>query len=148
MLKWFVCKMVLFQKMGGMFQEALAMPGPVLSQASPAPSQTVMDTTSTTPYSLQGQQSAIFFSQVGMCSSHILLKSYYIHEIPKHTSIQQFYPPEVTLSRTMAAVTWFNKQWGSQQGRSCSTSWCSATCALSSRGRVREWERERAPHWQ
>ncbi|KAF8653845.1 hypothetical protein HU200_061971 [Digitaria exilis] len=51
------------QKMGGMFQEALAMPGPVLSQASPAPSQTVMDTTSTTPYSLQGQQGGISFSQ-------------------------------------------------------------------------------------
>ncbi|CAO2207420.1 unnamed protein product [Urochloa humidicola] len=50
------------QKMGGMFQEALATPGPVLSQASPAPSQTIMDTTSTTPYSLQGQ-GAISFSQ-------------------------------------------------------------------------------------
>jgi hypothetical protein len=43
--------MVLFQKMGGMLQEALAMPGPVLSQASPTPSQTIMDTTSSTPYS-------------------------------------------------------------------------------------------------
>ncbi|WVZ91963.1 hypothetical protein U9M48_038066 [Paspalum notatum var. saurae] len=51
------------QKMGSMFQEALAMPGPVLSQASPAPSsQAIMDTTSTTPYSLQGQGS-ISFSQ-------------------------------------------------------------------------------------
>ncbi|OEL18713.1 Transcription factor bHLH137 [Dichanthelium oligosanthes] len=50
------------QKMGGMFQEALAMPGPLLSQASPAPSQAIMDTTSTTPYSLQGQ-GAISFSQ-------------------------------------------------------------------------------------
>ncbi|CAO2184456.1 unnamed protein product [Urochloa humidicola] len=50
------------QKMGGLFQEALATPGPVLSQASPAPSQTIMDTTSTTPYSLQGQ-GAISFSQ-------------------------------------------------------------------------------------
>ncbi|XP_062192325.1 basic helix-loop-helix protein 80-like isoform X2 [Phragmites australis] len=49
-------------QMGGMFQEALAMPGPVLSQASPAPSQAIMDATSTTPYSLQGQGD-ISFSQ-------------------------------------------------------------------------------------
>ncbi|RCV32041.1 hypothetical protein SEVIR_6G233700v4 [Setaria viridis] len=51
-------------QMGGMIQEALAMPGPVLSQASPTPSQTIMDTTTTssTPYSLQGQ-GAISFSQ-------------------------------------------------------------------------------------
>jgi len=58
--------------MGGMFQEALAMPGPVLSQASPAPSQTIIETTSTTPFSLQGQ-GAISFSQVGMFFPHILL---------------------------------------------------------------------------
>ncbi|XP_062196104.1 basic helix-loop-helix protein 80-like [Phragmites australis] len=50
------------QKLGGMFQEVLAVPGPVLSQASPAPSQAIMDTTSTTAYSLQGQ-GAISFSQ-------------------------------------------------------------------------------------
>uniref|UniRef100_A0A0A9GC68 Uncharacterized protein n=1 Tax=Arundo donax TaxID=35708 RepID=A0A0A9GC68_ARUDO len=50
------------QKMGGLFQEALVMPGPVLSQANPAPSQAVIDTTSTTSYSLQGQ-GAISFSQ-------------------------------------------------------------------------------------
>ena len=65
-------KMVMFQKMGGMFQEALAMPGPVLSQASPAPSQAIIETTSTTPFSLQGQ-GAISFSQVGMFFPHILL---------------------------------------------------------------------------
>ncbi|KAL6661043.1 hypothetical protein ACP70R_000427 [Stipagrostis hirtigluma subsp. patula] len=50
------------QKVGGMLQEALALHGPVLSQASPAPSQAIMDTTSTTAYSLQGQGS-ISFSQ-------------------------------------------------------------------------------------
>ncbi|XP_066353371.1 basic helix-loop-helix protein 80-like isoform X1 [Miscanthus floridulus] len=53
------------QKMGGMFQEALAMPGPVMSQASPAPSQAIMDTTSTTPYSLQGQGSISFSQENG-----------------------------------------------------------------------------------
>ncbi|XP_021320274.1 transcription factor bHLH137 isoform X2 [Sorghum bicolor] len=52
-------------QMGGMFQEALAMPGPVLSQASPAPSQAIMDTTSTTPYSLQGQGSISFSQENG-----------------------------------------------------------------------------------
>ncbi|KQJ99166.1 transcription factor bHLH137 isoform X2 [Brachypodium distachyon] len=48
-------------QIGGMFQEALAVPGaPVLNQEhSPAPSQAMMDTTS---YSLQGQ-GAISFSQ-------------------------------------------------------------------------------------
>ena len=71
-LKMLCVKMVLFQKMGGMFQEALAMPGPVLSQASPAPSQAIIETTSTTPFSLQGQ-GAISFSQVGMFFSHTLL---------------------------------------------------------------------------
>jgi hypothetical protein len=80
--------MVLFQKMGGMLQEALAMPGPVLSQASPTPSQTIMDTTSSTPYSLQGH-GAISFSQVGMYYSHILFESCYM-QIPKHISIQHF----------------------------------------------------------
>ena len=45
MLKMLCVKMVMFQKMGGMFQEALAMPGPVLSQASPAPSQAIIETT-------------------------------------------------------------------------------------------------------
>jgi len=72
MLKMLCVKMVMFQKMGGMFQEALAMPGPVLSQASPAPSQAIIETTSTTPFSLQGQ-GAISFSQVGMFFPHILL---------------------------------------------------------------------------
>ncbi|KAF7101263.1 hypothetical protein CFC21_102645 [Triticum aestivum] len=48
------------QKIGGMFQqEALAVPAPALNQASPAASQTMMDTTS---YSLQGQ-GGISFSQ-------------------------------------------------------------------------------------
>uniref|UniRef100_J3MUT3 BHLH domain-containing protein n=1 Tax=Oryza brachyantha TaxID=4533 RepID=J3MUT3_ORYBR len=51
------------QKIGGMFQEALAMPAPVLNQSSPAPSQAIMDNTSTTSYSLQSQQGAISFSQ-------------------------------------------------------------------------------------
>ncbi|BAF24279.1 Os08g0536800 [Oryza sativa Japonica Group] len=51
------------QKIGGMFQEALAMPNPVLNQSSPAPSQAIMDTTSTTSYSLQSQHGAISFSQ-------------------------------------------------------------------------------------
>ncbi|KAK3123956.1 hypothetical protein QOZ80_8AG0638530 [Eleusine coracana subsp. coracana] len=59
------------QKMGAMFQEALAMPGPVLSQASPAPSQAITDTTSTTAYSLQGQGN-ISFSQE---SSSYLMQS-------------------------------------------------------------------------
>jgi hypothetical protein len=86
MLKYFYMqKIVLFQKMGGMFQEALAMSGPVMSQASPAPSQAIMDTTSTTPYSLQGQGS-ISFSQVGMrsTSSHIL-----------HAIIQTYQHPSI-----------------------------------------------------
>lgn len=65
MLKNFLCKMLLLQKIGGMFQEALAMPAPVLNQASPAPSQAIMDTTSTISYSLQGQ-AAISLSQVGI----------------------------------------------------------------------------------
>uniref|UniRef100_A0A0D3H2L9 BHLH domain-containing protein n=1 Tax=Oryza barthii TaxID=65489 RepID=A0A0D3H2L9_9ORYZ len=51
------------QKIGGMFQEALSMPTPVLNQSSPAPSQAIMDTTSTTSYSLQSQHGAISFSQ-------------------------------------------------------------------------------------
>ncbi|KAG8087823.1 hypothetical protein GUJ93_ZPchr0010g9069 [Zizania palustris] len=53
------------QKIGGMFQEALAMAAPVLNQSSPAPSQAIMDTTtttSTTSYSMQSQ-GAISFSQ-------------------------------------------------------------------------------------
>ncbi|KAL5230957.1 hypothetical protein ABZP36_029733 [Zizania latifolia] len=50
------------QKIGGMFQEALAMAAPVLNQSSPAPSQAIMDTTSTTSYSTQSQ-GAISFSQ-------------------------------------------------------------------------------------
>jgi hypothetical protein len=39
------------------------------------------------------------------------------------------------------AVTWCN-QWGSKD-RSCSISWCSATCALSSRGKERGRENAR-----
>ncbi|KAG8048097.1 hypothetical protein GUJ93_ZPchr0008g13910 [Zizania palustris] len=50
------------QKIGGVFQEALTMPAPVLNQSSPAPSQAIMDTTSTTSYSMQSQ-GAISFSQ-------------------------------------------------------------------------------------
>ncbi|TVU04874.1 hypothetical protein EJB05_48020 [Eragrostis curvula] len=60
------------QKMGAMFQEALAMPGPVPNQASPATSQAIMDTTSATAFPLHGQ-GAISFSQVGMYSSLSLL---------------------------------------------------------------------------
>ncbi|KAL6644456.1 hypothetical protein ACP70R_016064 [Stipagrostis hirtigluma subsp. patula] len=51
------------QKVGGMLQEALALHGPALSQASPAPSQAIMDTTSTTAYSLQGQDSGSYLMQ-------------------------------------------------------------------------------------
>uniref|UniRef100_A0A0D9XA80 BHLH domain-containing protein n=1 Tax=Leersia perrieri TaxID=77586 RepID=A0A0D9XA80_9ORYZ len=53
------------QKIGSMFQEALAMPAPVLNQLSPAPSQAIMDTTTPTisSYSLQSQQGGISFSQ-------------------------------------------------------------------------------------
>ncbi|KAJ1269367.1 hypothetical protein BS78_07G206500 [Paspalum vaginatum] len=52
-------------QMGSMLQEALAMPGP-----GPAPSQAIMDTTSTTPYSLQGQGS-ISFSQDNGSTYHM-----------------------------------------------------------------------------
>uniref|UniRef100_A0ACD6ALU5 Uncharacterized protein n=1 Tax=Avena sativa TaxID=4498 RepID=A0ACD6ALU5_AVESA len=47
------------QKIGGMFQEALAVPPPVMNQASPSPSQGIMDTTS---YQLQSH-GGISFSQ-------------------------------------------------------------------------------------
>ncbi|KAM0862233.1 hypothetical protein ACQ4PT_045370 [Festuca glaucescens] len=47
------------QKIGGMFQEALAVPAPMMNQASPAASQAVMDTTS---YPLQSH-GGISFSQ-------------------------------------------------------------------------------------
>ena len=58
---------ILLQKIGGMFQEALAMPAPVMNQASPAPSQGIMDTTS---YPLQSHGGISFSqSQVGM---HVL----------------------------------------------------------------------------
>ncbi|NP_001131806.1 uncharacterized LOC100193179 [Zea mays] len=60
------------QKMGVMFQEALAMAGPVLSQASPAaPSEAIMDTT--TPYSLHGHgQGSISFSQDNGSSTYLM----------------------------------------------------------------------------
>ena len=58
---------ILLQKIGGMFQEALAMPAPVMNQASPAPSQGIIDTTS---YPLQSHGGISFSqSQVGM---HVL----------------------------------------------------------------------------
>jgi hypothetical protein len=87
-----------------MFQEALAMPGPVLNQASPAPSQAITDTTSTTAYSVQGQ-GTISFSQVGnlACVPVSLLNHTHANH-QRLASVQDFFPHEVTLFRT-AAIT-------------------------------------------
>jgi hypothetical protein len=128
-----------------MFQETLPVPAPVMNQASPAPSQGIMDTTS---YPLQSHGGISFSqSQVSMHARQVLsLAKPYVHacmQSPKLESMASpVYPNCVCISnlRTMA-VTWCN-QWGSKD-RSCSISWCSATCALSSRGKERGRENAR-----
>jgi hypothetical protein len=70
------------QKIGGMFQEALAVPAPVMNQASPAASQAVIDTTS---YPLQSHGGISFSqSQVGMHAHQCLsLAKQYMHAKPQ-----------------------------------------------------------------